>query len=143
MFGRSTAYPTNTHTHIHTHYLAAVATDRHQGTAIDFAAAAAAAVPRPRLFPPKAAAAAALPELKWERFVSPFSASPSKGRFLESAISGEGHVSIPESAAILVGGSSDVHRRRAGTTLNSHPRARLRLTDPARPHGAPTNMSTT
>lgn len=42
-----------------------------------------------------------LPELKWERFVSPFSASPSSGRFLESAISGDGHVSIPESAAIL------------------------------------------
>lgn len=44
----------------------------------------------------------ALPELKWERLVSPFSASPSSGRFLESAISGDGQVSIPESAAILL-----------------------------------------
>lgn len=42
-----------------------------------------------------------LPELKCERFVSPFSVSPSSGLFLESAISGDGHVSIPESAAIL------------------------------------------
>ena len=41
------------------------------------------------------------PGLKWERFVSPLSLSPSSGRFLESAISGDGHVSIPESAAIL------------------------------------------
>lgn len=42
-----------------------------------------------------------LPVLKCERFVSPFSLSPSNGLFLESAISGDGHVSIPESAAIL------------------------------------------
>lgn len=47
--------------------------------------------------------------------MSPFSASPSSGRFLESAISGDGHVSIPESAAIL-----EFTRRPSGTTHKTY-----------------------
>lgn len=93
---------TLTHTHTRTPttslllLLSQLTDQQQQGTAIDFTAAAVAVA---AASPP---AYHLLPELKWERFVSPFSASPSNGRFLESAISGDGHVSIPESAAILV-----------------------------------------
>lgn len=41
------------------------------------------------------------PVLKCDLLVFPFSLSPSRGLFLESAISGLGHVSIPASAAIF------------------------------------------